>query len=224
MLKGLVDGQLYVDGAWRESASGPRLEVRNPARPSEVVGSLASGNEQDVTAAVDAARRAFPAWRDTPLEDRVARLSEAADRIIGLGDDVAELLTKEMGKALWESRTDIGFAEYILRFCVGAAGDAMAPLVIADDEFGRVTVEKVPRGVAGAITPWNWPVGLLYIKLASALATGNPVVAATSPPASLAVLKTVEAIGDLFPPGVLNVVTGNPCGIKISVRPQGLEP
>src|SRR5687768_4493892 len=128
-----MDARLFVDGAWRESASGHRFEVRNPARPSDVVGTLASGNEQDVAAAVTAAKRAFPAWRDTPLEDRVARLEEAADRIVGLDDDVAELLTREMGKALWESRTDIGFAEYILRFCAGAAADAMAPLVIADD-------------------------------------------------------------------------------------------
>jgi aldehyde dehydrogenase len=203
-----MDARLYVDGAWRESASGQRFEVRNPARPSEVVGTLASGNAQDVVAAVAAAKRAFPEWRDTPLVDRIARLNEAADRIIGLDDEVSELLTREMGKALWESRTDIGFAEYILRFCAGAAADALAPLVIADDEFGRVVVEKAARGVAGAITPWNWPVGLLYIKIASALVTGNTMVAATSPLASLAVLKTIEEIGDLFPPGVLNVLTG----------------
>lgn len=203
-----MDALLYLGGSWRPSSTGERLTVRNPARPSEVVGSLAAGTEADVAAAVDAAREAFPAWRDTALEDRLARLSEAADRIVGLPDDVAEILTREMGKALWESRTDIGFAEFILRFTVDAAAQAMEGVVVQDDEFGRVVLEKVPRGVAGAITPWNWPVGLLYIKIASALATGNTLVCTPSPLASLAVLKTVEAIGDLFPPGVLNVVTG----------------
>jgi aldehyde dehydrogenase len=201
-------GRLWIDGSWQESASGQRLDVRNPARPSEVVGTLASGTGQDIATAVAAARRAFPAWRDTPLEDRVARLGEAADRIIGLPDDVAALLTREMGKALWESRIDVGFAEYVLRFCSEVAHEAMAPLIIEDDDSGSVVVEKAPRGVAGAITPWNWPVGLLWIKLASALVTGNTVVAAPSPLASLAVLRTVEAVAELFPPGVVNVVTG----------------
>jgi aldehyde dehydrogenase len=203
-----MDALLYIDGAWRESASASRLEVRNPARPSEIVGTLAAGTGRDVADAVAAARRAFPSWRDTPLDDRVACLSEAAERIIALPDDVAELLTREMGKALWESRMDVGFAEYTLRFAAEAAAEAMTPLVVEDDEFGAVVVEKMPRGVAGAITPWNWPVGLLYIKLASALVTGNTVVCTPSPLASLAVVKTIEAIADAFPAGVLNLVTG----------------
>jgi aldehyde dehydrogenase len=203
-----MDALLYIDGAWRESTSGRRLEVHNPARPSEIVGTLVAGNRRDVFDAVGAAHHAFSNWRDTPLDARVDRLLEAADRIVTLSDEVAETLTREMGKALWESRMDIGFAEYILRSVAEAAPGALAPVVIEDDEFGRVVVEKMPRGVAGAITPWNWPVGLLYVKIASALVTGNTIVCTPSPLASLAVLKTIEAIGDLFPPGVLNVVTG----------------
>lgn len=192
-----------------EAASDDWLTVVNPALPSETVGLIPAGRPSDVDAAVRAAHAAFPAWRDTPLEERLAALTRAADAVEGLVDEIAPLLTREMGKILGESYADATFSQFLLRLVGPDAMRELAPETLLDDEYGRVVVEREPVGVVAAIVPWNWPLGLFIIKFAAAAAAGNTVVCLPSPNASLALLHMVRSFAGLLPPGVVNVVTGH---------------
>jgi aldehyde dehydrogenase len=185
-----------------------RFDVCNPARPSEVVGTAIDGTTDDVDRAVAAAQRAFPAWRDTPVHDRAAALVQAAERLESATAELAPLLTREMGKVISEAFFDVAYAHVFLNYAAGKAESVCAPSYIHNDDYGRVEVLRQPRGVVGAITPWNWPVALLFIKIGQALATGNTIVAVPSPLAPLAACRAVREVAQCLPPGVVNVVTG----------------
>lgn len=197
---------MLVDGEWIET-SGARLEVRNPARPGEVVGTIGAATPDDVDRAVQAAHRAYGPWRDTPLDERLALFAKAAEIATDLPDDIATLLTREMGKVSWEARMDVAFTEMAFANAIEVGPPVLEPVTLAD-EFGTLTLERVPRGVAALILPWNWPVAIGFLKLAPALLTGNTAVWLPSPFASLAVVRTLEAIAEVFPPGVINLITG----------------
>jgi aldehyde dehydrogenase len=197
---------MLIDGAWIET-SGTRLDVVNPARPKEVVGTIGAATADDVDRAAQAAHRAFGLWRATPLEDRLELFAKAAAIAVDLPGDIPTLLTREMGKVAWEARMDIAFAELAFVNAAEVGPAALEPINLSD-EFGSVSLERVPRGVAALILPWNWPVAIGFLKLAPALLSGNTVVWLPSPFASLAVGRTLEAIADVFPPGVINFITG----------------
>ncbi|QYN33503.1 aldehyde dehydrogenase family protein [Pseudonocardia sp. DSM 110487] len=182
-------------------------DVHDPGRLDEVVAKVAVGTAADVDHAVRAGHAAFPGWRDTPATERVRLLLAAAEVVAGSGEELAPQLVREHGGVLWEAQTDFGLGTGVLQHTASLVEEFLRPVQF-DDEQSFISVEKVPRGVAAAIVPWNMPVVLTMMKLAPALATGNTVVLKPSPFAPAALTLLLQRVAELLPPGVLNVVHG----------------
>ncbi|MCD2192850.1 aldehyde dehydrogenase family protein [Actinomycetospora endophytica] len=182
-------------------------DVHDPGRLDEVVARVAAGGSEDVERAVTAAHRAFPGWRDTPVPERIRRLTAAAETLGASGEELAPLLVREHGGLLHEAESDFGVGTGVLRHTLSVVEDVLG-VVAYDDERGSITIEKVPRGVAVAIVPWNMPITLAMLKLAPALATGNTLVVKPSPSAPAALTLALSRMVDHLPSGVLGVVHG----------------
>jgi aldehyde dehydrogenase len=203
------DLDLFIGGSWTAAQSRERISVANPARTSEVVGSIAAGAPADVDRAVAAAKAAQRGWAALSLGDRADRLRAAGANLASIDPAAPEALTREMGKVLAESQMDFQtppmvWSHYLQD--VPATEELFTERF--SDEFGDVLIRRRPFGVVGAIVPWNWPIALLGVKLGPALLAGNTIVAVPSPNASLGVLLAVEALATALPAGVVNVVTG----------------
>ena len=200
----------FVGGSWSESASGATYEKHNPWRPSEVTGVFAASTAADAAAAVAAARDAFPAWAALPAPARAALFFKAADAIEARVEQIAQDMTAEMGKPLREARMESARAAAILRYSAGAAfrpaGEVYEPSVGNQTLYTR----RRPLGVAGLITPWNFPVAIPVWKLAPALIYGNTVVLKLGYEAPRTGLHIAECFAEAgLPAGVLNVLTGS---------------
>jgi len=182
-------------------------EVRNPADISEVVGAYPLLGAGDVDAAVEAARKAQVEWAARPAVERAEVLKEAADRIAGL-DGLDELLIREQGKVAWEAGFEVGFFEAMSSYYAGFAPGLDEGELAVDDGMGQLRVFSEPVGVVGAITPWNWPFALTAVKVVPALLAGNAVIVKPASNTPLTVMRALGAIADLFPSGLLAVVTG----------------
>ena len=200
--------------------AAPEIEVRNPARRSEVVGSVAMGTAEHVDRAVAAAHAALPGWSALSPAERAGRLAEAAAALDPHLAHLAELLTREQGKVLWESRVDVGGAAHILRYYAGLA-DHLAERVLREDARGTVYLGRRPIGVTGVIVPWNSPVYLAFLGIAPALLAGNSVVVKPSELAPLALCEVLRVLSDQLPAGVVNVVPGaGEAGGALAAHPQ----
>jgi len=200
----IEDGFYDIIGGQRFSAAR-KLSVVNPATGKE----LATVSDIDAATlddAVDAARKAFPAWRALPLARRKEFLKEALTEIDRHAQELSVLLTAEQGRPLFQARWEID----LLTKRFGPAFMQMDIPEIEQDvvDIGHVFKRYTPIGVVGAITPWNFPVVLSFIKTLPALLAGNTVVLKPSPFTPLTVLRISDYIRDLLPPGVLNTVTG----------------
>jgi acyl-CoA reductase-like NAD-dependent aldehyde dehydrogenase len=200
---------LFIDGRWQPAASGATFEATNPATGA-VIGALAEGGRADATRAVEAAHRAAPAWGRTSPFERAAALERIAVRIERRRDELARALTEDQGKPLHAEA--YGEVEELIVYFRMAAADAtrieglLPPSV---DPQKRVLVYRVPKGVVGAITPWNWPYTMPSELIAPALAAGNAVVWNPGRLTSLCAVALAKAIVDAdLPPGVFNLVTG----------------
>jgi acyl-CoA reductase-like NAD-dependent aldehyde dehydrogenase len=199
----------FIGGEWRPSRSGATYERRNPWRPSEIVGEFPSSNADDLTAAVDAAHEARPAWRGLPAAGRGAYLARAAERIEASIETIAHDMTREMGKPLRESRLEAGRVAAILRFFAGEGWRALGQVYEQSATGAAVYTRRRPVGVVGLITPWNFPAAIPAWKTAPALAYGNTVVLKLAQDAPLTGLHLARAFADAeLPAGVLNVVIG----------------
>jgi aldehyde dehydrogenase len=215
-----MDAQLVIDGELRSASSGRTVVIHNPAHPEEIVGSIPMCDGADVDLAVAAARKAQPAWAALSLDERCAMLAAAAGALAPIIPDAAALLTREMGKIVSESINDVGAAHFMLNFLPSEAKQSLATLRVSDD-FGTLAIERRPLGVVAIIVPWNWPVSLLFVRVAAALAMGNTAVCLPSPYASLAVLQCVAALRDALPPGTVNTLSGwgNEVGAALTRHP-----
>lgn len=194
--------EMTIDG--RAVTATETFEVVNPATGA-VIARVADASRAQLDAAVAAARAALPAWRATPLAERQARVRALAERIAAHAEALAALLTREQGKPLADARTEVtGGGVWWMSQVAGLS----PPLEVHEADGRRREVRRVPIGVVGAITPWNFPLGLTAWKVAPALVAGNTLVVKPSPFTPLSVLKLGELARDLLPPGVLNVVTG----------------
>ena len=206
---GLAPRRLFINGQWTPAASGGSFEAHNPATGA-VIGRLADGTRDDARRAIDAARAAAPGWaRTTPFE-RAAILERIATVIEGRRDALARILTEDQGKPLLaEAHGEVD--ELILYFRMAAADatriEGLLPPSIDRDK--RVLVYRVPKGVVGVITPWNWPYTMPAELIAPALAAGNAVVWNPARLTSICSIALAECIVEAdLPPGVFNVVTG----------------
>lgn len=195
--------RILVDGAWCESASTARIAVVNPATET-VIGYAPSGCAADVDRAVAAADRAFPGWAATPAPRRLELLRALRARLAARAEEIAALITAQMGAPIGFSRTaQIGLP--LRNFDMTLA--AMAEL--GEERLGRSTVLREPIGVVAAITPWNFPLHQIVAKIVPALAAGCTVVLKPSEltPFDAAILGE-EAVAAGLPPGVLNILFG----------------
>jgi aldehyde dehydrogenase len=192
--------------AGKPATSDDWIDVRNPADLSTVVGRYPNGSAAHAAAAVAAATEAFPAWRDTPPAERGALLMAAVGVIGQRTNELAPILTAENGKILMESFIDFGMAAMTLAY-YAPHPEWLADTVL-DNDTRRLRVQKQPIGVVAAIIPWNFPVGLACGKIGPALMAGNTVVVKVPEFAPLATLEALGAVAAVFPPGVLNIVSG----------------
>ena len=202
--------RMLIGSQWSEAVSGERIETLDPAT-GQALGRFPSGGEADVNQAVAAARRAFNgAWRKVTPYERGRLLQKAAALIEKNGDELAQLITLENGKPLWEAKKEVGTAvswtEYYAGWTTKLSGDTIP--VSLPGQFLNYTVRE-PLGVVGGITPPNYPLTMPLYKAAPALATGNTVVLKPSEDTSLVALRLAELFLEAgFPEGVVNVVTG----------------
>src|SRR5450755_3824363 len=199
----------FIAGRWTPSLDGSAYERRNPWRPAEILGEFPNSGPEDVAAAVGAAQAAYPDWSRLPAAKRGAYLARAADAIEARGEEIAQDMTREMGKPLRESRGEAGRAAAILRFFAGEGLRPVGTLYEQSATGAIVYTQRRPLGAVGLITPWNFPVAIPTWKAAPALAYGNTVVlklAQDSPVTGLHLARAFEAAE--LPPGVLNVVIG----------------
>ena len=197
---------MLVNGE-RVRGKGPEVEVVNPAT-EEILDSVPSANVEQVDAAVDSAKSAFKSWKKTPAAERGEMMHALSAWITEHSDDLAVTLTKEGGKPLVENRDEMGWSAACLDFYAEIGRLERGRIVPSGEEGQLNLVFKEPFGVVAAIVPWNYPLLLLMWKLAPALAAGNTCVVKPSPWTPLSTLKLCEGFADVFPPGVINVVTG----------------
>jgi acyl-CoA reductase-like NAD-dependent aldehyde dehydrogenase len=194
----LIGGKSQVAGEW--------VSVPNPAHTSTIVGRYPSGTPAHVEQAVQAARDALPEWRSTSAQQRAALLLQAAATLGERLGEWTELLTAENGKVLGESHLDFAMAAGTLG-SYGAHPDWMDDERI-EDERRRLVIHKQPIGVCAAIIPWNFPLVLAALKIAPALLAGNTMIVKVPEFSPLATLQGLGAVAEIFPPGVLNLVSG----------------
>jgi alpha-ketoglutaric semialdehyde dehydrogenase len=199
----------FVGGQWAASAAGRTYERQNPWRPSELVGEFPSSSAEDVHAAVAAASDAFPAWSALPAAKRGAILARAAAAIESRVEEIAQDMTREMGKPLRESRLEAARAAQIFRFFAGEGWRPVGEMFEQSATGSTVFTRRRPLGVVGLITPWNFPAAIPAWKAAPALAYGNTVVVKLAQDAPLTGLHLARALEEAeLPDGVLNVVVG----------------
>jgi aldehyde dehydrogenase (NAD+) len=200
----------YIDGEWTPAASGKTFENRNPADTEELVGRFADSGPDDVERAVSAARAAFPGWKALPAPKRGEVLYRAAEILVRCKEEFSRDMTREMGKVLDEARGDVQEAIDMTYYMAGEGRRQFGQTTPSEmpDKF-QMSVRQ-PVGIAGLITPWNFPMAIPSWKMMPALVLGNTVVVkpATDTPLSVVnLVKVLEQAG--LPRGVLNVVTGS---------------
>ncbi len=199
--------QLFIDGAWRESASGGTIDVANPAT-GELLARVAAGNATDVGRAVAAAGKAFARWGRSSPAERQRTLLEVAARIERRARDFALLETRNVGKPIRETKhIDIPAAIDHFRYFAGVLRHLQGHTQAINPSVLHFTLRE-PLGVVAAIVPWNYPLLLAAWKIAPALAAGNTVVVKPAEQTPLTMLELAEELKDVLPPGVFNVVTG----------------
>lgn len=216
-----MDRKLFIDGAWRDAKDAGRLDIKDPAT-GEQVGSSAIAGRADVDLAVAAAARALPLWAETHADERAKLLHRAADLVEERIDAIAEMLTREQGKPVPDSRKEISFGISVIRYYAEEGrrlGGSIRPSSRADI---KSMVTTAPVGVVGAIVPWNYPVDLYCWKVAPVLAAGCTLVAKPPHETPLAIGMVVQCFADAgVPAGVVNDIpgTGPEVGAALAEHP-----
>ncbi len=211
-----------IGGERREAASGRTFESRNPARRAEVVGVFPQSSAADVDAAVAAAQRALRGWRGTPWPRRGEIILAAATILEQRKEEIARLMTREMGKVLTEARGDVQEAIDMGKFIAGEGRRAFGETVPSELRNKWAMTMRQPLGVVGCVTPWNFPVAIPSWKIFPAVMAGNTVVFKPAEDTPLCALRFVEILEEAgLPAGVINVVFGNEEAGEAVVRHPG---
>jgi len=206
----LLKTSCYVGGRWYPERSSAQLSVHNPAT-GERIAVLPQCGRKETREAIDAADKALPAWRALTAAERGARLRRWFELMIANREDLALLMTAEQGKPLAESRGEIAYAASFLEWFAEEGKRVYGDLIPSPFADRRILVLKQPVGVCAAITPWNFPSAMITRKAAAALAAGCTMVvkpAEQTPLSALALAELADRAG--IPPGVFNVVCGDP--------------
>lgn len=199
---------LFVDGAWRAPVAGEWAEATSPSS-GEVIATVAVGGVADVDQAVAAASKAATAWAASTAFERAAACSAVADAIGARRETLARALTEDQGKPLAaEAYDEVDELAAYFRLAAADAPRQEGTLPPSHDPARRVLVQRVPIGVVGVVSPWNWPYTMAAEVLAPAIAAGNAVVWVPAPTSSACSAVLAGLVGQVLPPGVLNFVPG----------------
>ncbi len=205
-------GQIYrnfIGGEWRNSQSGETFVSTNPAHTSEVIGRYQKSTAADIEDAIDVAVKAQPGWAATPAPERGEILLRAALLLDEEKEELATLMTREMGKLLKETRGDVQTAIDVAKYVAGEGRRAEGETVPSALPNKFCMTMRQPIGIVGIITPWNFPLAIPAWKTFPALLAGNAVVLKPASDTPLLVLKLADILQRAgLPTGVLNVVTG----------------
>lgn len=203
----------YVDGEWRASETGETFVIRNPSNTDEIIAEFQNSSKIDANDAVNAAAVAQDEWANTPGPARGKVLRETAKRMDQRREELAKTMSREEGKTLTEASNEVDRAINIFYYYAERAMDYAGTRSNPNAENQNLYTIREPMGVAGLITPWNYPIATPSWKSAPALATGNTVVLKLAEDAPTVFMKVVECFADAAetvdaPDGVFNVLTG----------------
>ena len=201
--------QCYIDGQWVSADAKKTLAVINPAN-GQTLGTVPDMGAAETRRAIQAAERAWPAWRAKTAKERAVILRKWFDLMMASQDDLGQLLTAEQGKPLAEARGEIAYGASFIEWFAEEGKRAYGDTIPSPWTDKRILVIKQPIGVAALITPWNFPNAMITRKAGPALAAGCTVVlkpAGKTPYSALAMAELGERAG--IPKGVFNVITGN---------------
>ncbi|MEQ8502762.1 MAG: NADP-dependent succinate-semialdehyde dehydrogenase [Sneathiellaceae bacterium] len=207
--KSLLRSQCYVDGAWIDADSGKSFAVTNPATGEEI-GKVPEMGASETRRAIEAADKAWPAWRRKTAKERAVILRRWFDLMMENQDDLAVLMTAEQGKPLAEAKGEIAYAASFIEWFAEEGKRLYGETIPTYAPDKRILVTKEPIGVCAAITPWNFPAAMITRKCGPALAAGCTMVlkpAEQTPLSALALAELAERAG--VPKGVFSVITGD---------------
>ncbi|HLU21470.1 alpha-ketoglutaric semialdehyde dehydrogenase GucD [Lederbergia graminis] len=198
----------YIAGKWSPSASGKTKEIINPAT-QEVVGSAQVSTTEDLDAAVNAATEARFSWAKLSGAARGDYLYKVANLIEARLDEIAQTMTEEMGKTFPEAKGETARGVAILRYYAGEGLRKIGDVIPSTDNEAFMFTKRVPLGVVGIITPWNFPVAIPIWKMAPALIYGNTIIIKPASETAITAAKVIECFHEAgIPEGVVNMVTG----------------
>ncbi len=212
--KSLFRNKAYIDGLWCDSVDGISFAVTNPADGS-VLGNVPAMGVEDTRRAIEAANRAWPAWKAKTAKERAQILRRWFELVMAAQSDLATLMTAEQGKPLAEAKGEVAYGAAFIEWFAEEAKRVYGDVIPEHAAGKRIIVTREPVGVVAAITPWNFPIAMITRKCAPALAAGCTVVvkpAEDTPLSALALAELAERAG--IPAGVFNVVTaGDPAQV-----------
>ena len=204
----LLQTQALIDGEWVEATSGQEIDVIDPGT-GDCVARVTQSGAAETQRAIDAAERAFVSWRSVPAKQRAALLRKWFELMMEAQEDLAQILTVEMGKVLPEARGEIAYGASFIEWFAEESKRIYGDVIPAPSSDKRIVVVRQPVGVVACITPWNFPNAMLCRKIAPALAAGCTVVckpATSTPLSALAIGELARRAG--IPKGVINIVVG----------------
>jgi succinate-semialdehyde dehydrogenase / glutarate-semialdehyde dehydrogenase len=214
-LRGIVERvpkDLFIGGAWRPAHESRTFDVEDPST-GEVLCAVADASPADGLAALDAALKAQESWAQHPPRERGEILRRAYEAIMGRREELAVLMTLEMGKPLAESRTEVAYAAEFFRWFAEEGVRVDGGYAVAPNGQGRILVMKQPVGPCLLITPWNFPMAMGTRKIGPAVAAGCTMVVKPAKQTPLSMLALTEITRDAgLPDGVLNLVTTTRAG------------
>lgn len=199
----------YIDGKWAEARSGQTFEDRNPANRQDLIGLFPASGPEDVDSAVNAAKRAFLKWRAVPAPKRGEILYRVGELLRKQKEEIARIMTREMGKILKETRGDVQEGVDTAFYAGGEGRRLFGETTPSElpDKFAMSM--RVPIGVCGLITPWNFPIAIPTWKIFPALLCGNTIVLKPAEETPLSAMKLFEILEEAgVPSGVANLVHG----------------
>jgi aldehyde dehydrogenase (NAD+) len=199
----------FIGGRWVPAATGRTSENRNPADQQDLIATFAESGPEDVEKAVAAAREAFPRWRALPAPKRGEILYRAAEILVRRKEEFSRDMTREMGKVLDETRGDVQEAIDMTYYMAGEGRRQFGQTTPSEMVAKFQMSVRMPVGIAGLITPWNFPMAIPSWKMMPALILGNTVVIKPAHETPLSVVNLLKALEEAgLPPGVVNMVTG----------------
>jgi acyl-CoA reductase-like NAD-dependent aldehyde dehydrogenase len=201
---------MLIGGEWTTGVQ--RIDVFNPARPDELVGTIPRGAPDDVKGAIAAAKAAQPSWASKSYSERAQILAPVLQQLADDLDERTVLYVRENGKTTPEAKGELTGIPSRQRFTLDLAAELDERHQV-DSPNGRSFVGYLPFGVVVSIVPWNAPVSLAFLQIIPALLAGNTIVVKPPETCPLSLIRAIEMIAPLLPPGVVNVVTGLPSDI-----------